>query len=210
MTDYKLNSRLGCVYWEEQKIIYMHNNKAATNSINRSLRQTLTRPDGKTNDFENRDDWLIFTFVREPWERVISCFTHNILQGKITGPLKSRGFVPGMTLPAFIKKVCDTSDLEADKHFVSQCYRLSDDEGRFIPNWIGIMERKKVVEDWDRLKREFKRRGIAPLKRLPWMKRRRKFRTLIPAKQLYSKKLQGMVRERFFEDYHRFDFGEKK
>ena len=207
MIDFKLNSRLPCLTWREQKLIYMHNNKAATNSINHALKSSLPKPDGKTSDYPTGEDWLIFTFVREPWERVISCYTHNILQGKITGPLKSRGFVPGMPFPAFVKKVCDTSDLEADKHFVSQTYRLSDDEGRFIPNFVGIMERKRVIEDWARLKRQFKRRGLAPLKLLPWRKRRRKFRTLIPAKELYSEKLRGMVRGRFFEDYHRFDFG---
>lgn len=202
MAKPKINARPKDRIWQQWRICYMHVNKAASNSINHALGRGLGKETTKMRAMEIREPekWLIFAFVREPWERIVSSYAHNIKQGKLTGPQKARGFKRDMTLAQFIDAVCAMKDWEMDKHMVPQAYRLSDDKGHLIPNWIGKMER--IEQDWPGIrKRLIARSGREVPYTLPWIKKRYYWRMEIPLEDLRSEDLWRRVRRRFAADY---------
>ncbi len=201
MASVRQNSRPSDIVWEGPKICYMHVNKVASNSLNHAMSHVLGANDKKRMGRSlDRDEWFIFAFVREPWDRLISAYTHNIKQGKITGPQKARGFVKGMTLADYIDAIVNTPDTECDKHYVPQSFRLSDDAGNVAPNWIGHIE--SMRDDWvslcDALSDRTGQDCHWPLR---WMKKRRHYRERIDAAEIESEHLKSLVKERYKRDY---------
>ena len=76
---------------------------------------------------------LIFTFFRDPVERLISCWRDKVrkpdLNNKyfVNGVAKSVqrfGFEPGQSFVSFVDRIAKIPDAEADHHFVSQVETL--------------------------------------------------------------------------------------
>jgi len=200
----KHNSRPKDVCWPQRKICFMHVNKVASNSLNHALPQILGKETEKKKGAElpTDEDWLIFAFVRDPWDRLLSAYTHNIIQGKVTGPQEARGFVAGMSLTDYVLKIMDTPDIECDKHYVPQAFRLGTDDGRLVPNWIGKME--KLPHDWVKLTDLLTERTGEDCKwPLRWMKKRKHYRQRIGV-DIDSDRLKELVKQRYLRDYQLF------
>ena len=198
----KKNSRPKDLYWSEPKICYMHVNKVATNTINHALQHVLGPEDGAQHAAGIRGkDWLIFALVREPWDRLISAYTHNIIQGKLTGPQKARGFTRNMTLSQYVKLIISLPVEDHDKHFVSQHFRLSNDDGDLVPNWVGKIE--TLPQDWVALCKLFSKRVDREVfQPLNWMKRRFHYRQRIPPEQRYNEKIKALALKKLYtKDY---------
>ena len=195
----KLNSRPKSVVWHEHKICFMHVNKAASNSINHAMGRTFGPPDEKVPAEILPHDYFIFSFVRNPWERIVSSYAHNIVQGKLTGPQKARGFTRRMDLPHFVGLIIETPDKLADKHTVSQTYRLANEDGEPIPSWVGKVE--NIGACWGNLSRMLNVRTGRHLEALPWMKNRSRFRDRIPPNDLTNMALRRSFELRFRPDY---------
>jgi chondroitin 4-sulfotransferase 11 len=107
-------------------------------------------------------DYFRFAFVRNPWARLCSCYLD-----KIVGPTLRRqefiladyGMKPGMSFDAFVRRVAQIPDANADEHFVSQVFALSH-EGRLAVDYVGRFE--NLPDDWDVL------RGRLGLPELSW------------------------------------------
>ena len=84
------------------------------------------------------DDLFMFTFVRNPWDRVVSAF--YFLQ-------QYRGKWEGMAFADFIKNVLKNQGVKADEHFRPQVKTFMCD-GEMIPGmFIGRFER--IQSDWN-------------------------------------------------------------
>ena len=83
------------------------------------------------------DDVLMFTFVRNPWDRVVSAF--HFLQ-------QDRGKYKGNTFQEFVKRDLKESGTEVDGHFRPQAPTFMCNGG-LIPNMVvGRFER--LQDDW--------------------------------------------------------------
>ena len=90
-------------------------------------------------------------FVRDPFERLVSCWRDKIRPSDQNGRSFEggvhRGFLRfgkrfwgGMPLSEFVMAVSTIPDEDANPHFKSQTSFLRDDHGRWLPTWLGSME----------------------------------------------------------------------
>jgi chondroitin 4-sulfotransferase 11 len=104
-------------------------------------------------------EYLIFSFVRNPWSRLVSTYQHKILEEKVTdGHYRDgvhRGFVKrgfpfraGMPFEEFADFVCALPDSQTEKHLKSQCHFLVH-RGLLVPGFIGRFE--TIARDWAEL-----------------------------------------------------------
>lgn len=161
----------GNILLEDYKIIYFPVAKVACSSIKKvfadllDLKYDLDDIDDSVHElnfpfvkkreiFSKRyDGYLKFAFVRNPWDRLFSCYKSKILhdpdhyirgftQGVFDGFLKyGDTFYAGMGFSEFVFSVREIPDKDADEHFRSQYLSLYDSNGTRLTNYIGKFER---------------------------------------------------------------------
>lgn len=104
------------------------------------------------------EEYLKFAFVRNPWDRLFSCYKSKVLQdpaeyvrgftdGVLDGLLEcSDRFHAGMSFADFVYTVMEIDDRYADEHFRSQYLTIYDREGRLLVNYLGYFE--ELNRDW--------------------------------------------------------------
>jgi hypothetical protein len=97
-------------------------------------------------------DYFKFAIVRNPFSRVLSCFSNKILKkpvnrgGFVNGVSKGLHlryggrFFGGMTLDEFMENVATIPDTEADAHFRSQWTFLADYDGKILTDYVAKFE----------------------------------------------------------------------
>ena len=96
-----------------------------------------------------REYWK-FCFVRNPWDRLVSCFTEKIERHSKAGlddegPDRQifpglDGFYPGMSFEAFALRICEIPDSLSDRHFKSQHLFVTDRKRRLLVDSVGRFE----------------------------------------------------------------------
>lgn len=167
---------------KEKKLIYINNPKVACTSLKSSLHNFLEKKTDYNEIHEQADrrgsvkkqlrineydKYHIFSFVRSPFQRLISCYENKYHSDKkylgmsiyklyfdtyLFGYLKEdQGFTK------FAEKVTKIPDFLADAHFKSQ-YATLYIKGRGLPDYIGKFE--NLAEDFEPLRRKY---DLAPL-----------------------------------------------
>ena len=153
---YRGDKRVGI--WRQQKLLYIRIPKSGNSSIMAALggakKARMSAPEILRLD----DSWTAFSFVRNPWSRLVSAFTQKagdsptsarvvdgIYQGFIDQGIPIRA---NMSFEEFCEVVCDIPDGKTDKHLCSQSSFLIYKKKPIVP-FIGKIER--MNEDWSRL-----------------------------------------------------------
>lgn len=165
------------VVLEEKKVIYIAMRKVACTSIKTSMLHMESNERNSVISHAVRDsgylygkldreaykDYFTFTFVRNPFERLISLYENKyhtdyelnkqnggrlMFDDYLLGYLqKDRGF------HSFVKRVCHIPDRLADHHFASQAFTI-DRMGQGIqPDYVGKFEH--LVMDYEPIRERF-------------------------------------------------------
>lgn len=157
-------------------------------------------------DTSQYGDYFKFTFVRNPFDRLVSCFVNklrepgrdskNYRDGVHLALTRYGCFRAGMSFHEFALAIVDIPDDQADRHFESQHRFVTDDEGTLLVDAVGRFER--LAEDFDRF---FAGRLGAQVE-LPHLLRSSRG----PFEGYYDDDLRNRVRERYAEDFELFGY----
>jgi hypothetical protein len=141
--------------WPEHRLLYLRLPKCGNSSVvaalaNPELRRL--RPAILSGSFE---DWTTFTFVRNPWSRLVSTYRQKVAAGATTSRLREgvfEGFresgIPvysGISFAEFCEMACSFPDQATEKHLQSQSYVLMH-KGAAVVKKVGRVE--TINEDW--------------------------------------------------------------
>ena len=148
------------------------------------------------------DGYFCFTFVRDPIERVVSCFANKFIRNKVPlpQPMRENGFAKDMTFQAFARRIAECGDDELDVHVRPQAAMLCH-EGEVVPNFVGKYE--DLDKHWRALRRALDDREDLKLpKRLP-VKNATKDETKETVYEALDE-VRELLRDRYTEDYRLF------
>lgn len=141
-----------------------------------------------------------FTFVRNPWDRIVSCWKDKV-------KYKERKFVgfnrwrigSSWSFEDFVKRIATISDQEANDHFRSQFYATSVG-GRSYLDWFGKIEQSS---DWAVLQDRIERQN-GRLDNLMVLNKGKD--ASIDYKQYYNDKTQILIAKRYNADIVTFGY----
>lgn len=205
-------------------IIYVTVPKAANTSIKHRLFKLYYDVDLSTSDessqrvhnnsygaacdkqfvIDNRDKYISFTFVRNPWDRTVSLYNNKIKSPNGRG---SRSIVKkhpelqiGMPFDHFIKqlKKIDVNDMvNTELHLRSQ-HTWTHDDGVQVPEFIGKVE--DIDEQWPNLCRQL---GLCDA---PLDKKNKSEQTKNSYKDYYNDETKQIIAEIYKTDIEIFNY----
>lgn len=205
----------------KHRFIYFYIPKVASTSLKRILSKNLLGLDtGKRVHcvyFEEvidvkggeYEDFFKFAFVRNPWDRIVSCYADKILHEDVTNNKYKNGvfrryerkfgntFHMGMSFESFVKVIHGIPDHEADRHFQSQHNFISDKNGRILVDFVGRFE--NLAEDYAHIARKC---GLADFV-LPHENRSKRANDY---RSLYTPETRRLIEERYQRDIELFDY----
>lgn len=216
LTKYRWYFYFPFIIFPKHKIAFLAIPRAGTSSLEHSLIPLVgTTLDLASNRYKNTfrhymlscsrreaatkySGYFKFTFVRNPWTRLYSCYLAKIRRSP-NRRLRHLGLDQCKTFEDFVMRVYDIPDEDADEHFMSQDYLLTY-KGNFLPDQIYRFE--TYVKDWEKLRLRLERQTGVKLLDLPHI-----FRTESrDYRRAYSTRLVDFVGERYRADCSRFDY----
>lgn len=155
-------------------------------------------------DHEYRD-YFRFAFVRNPWDRLLSCYRDKVVN-RGAEPLRvpagvDAEFYAGMPFAEFVDVVRRIPEKKANAHFRSQHLTVCDPAGEPMADFVGRFE--NLAEDFDRAAEGI---GVPGLK-LPGHNRSdpgardpRRYR------EFYDERLKNLVHARYERDVETFGY----
>lgn len=153
-------------------------------------------------------DYFKFAFVRNPWDRLVSCYSQKLVKGGagLRSPADAKiGFYTGMPFAEFVEAVSTIRDNQADRHFKSQ-YKVVCGRGKDNPimaDFVGHYE--NLAADFDVVA---ERIGGTHELQLPHLlsSKHRRHRRGRPYTEFYDDKLRDLVHERYLKDIEKFGY----
>jgi hypothetical protein len=142
-------------------------------------------------------DNFIFAFVRNPYERIHSCYKNKIEDVRNLGGrniFEKHGIDLDVSFEEFVRKVSVLPDHKSDRHFRSQAWFLTW-EGELLPSFVGKLE--SLADDWDVLQERF---GIAPPPQI-------NVSNVKPLPEM-STETKGLILKRYADDFKLFGYNE--
>ncbi len=152
-------------------------------------------------------DYFKFAFVRNPWDRLLSCYFDKVVRKKVPPKLLASAvgagveFYANMPFAEFVEAVHRIPDEKANPHFRSQHLTVCGPDGEPMPDFLGRFE--NLREDFDRVAQEIGEPGLE----LP--ERNRKYvskRGSRHHRDFYDERLKSLVHERYAKDVETFGY----
>jgi hypothetical protein len=218
-------ARQGNIAMHQYNAIYIFIPKVACSSIKLAIADLIGVPSPDQNNklafphkrnypyvkrnevCDKYESYFRFAFVRNPWDRVLSCYQNKIVgvrEGKF-GEIKlpvfmerdSNRFSLDMSFEEFVEVLMDIPDLKADGHYRSQHTFLEDDDGKMMANFIGRFE--SLNEDIKKIKLQIG----APEFHLPHVMKSKRDRIY---RKYYTNQTRALVEERYKRDIELFEY----
>ncbi len=145
---------------------------------------------------EQLEQYFKFTFVRNPFDRLVSCYVHKIKNSDIA-LRKNYYFFAKIkrqeSFESFVKKVARIPDIISDSHFQSQ-YSILHHRGEPLYDTIGKFEHLK--EDFEPIRQKY------GLQELPHIHNTKKG----DWRAYYTKELADIVYKRYRRDFSEFGY----
>lgn len=150
-------------------------------------------------------NYLKFGFVRNPWDRLVSCYFNKFRRGGPGLGLPDDDIdielYPGMSFAEFVEAVHAIPDESSNPHFKAQhTVFCPAGDGKLLADYVGRFE--NLSEDFDHVMREI---GVAGEIRLPH-KLRSASREGRSYAEFYDDRLKKLVHERFRNDVEMFGY----
>jgi dermatan 4-sulfotransferase 1 len=114
---------------------------------------------------ERRSSHFSFSFVRNPFDRLVSAYNNKIVENDhLSSAMQRMGLRLGMSFCGFLEILADTAEEELDVHLLPQSSMLCA-SGIPIPGFVGKME--AMAEHWKLLRRRMQQAGLPALGKLP-------------------------------------------
>ncbi len=108
---------------------------------------------------------FIFSFVRNPFDRLVSAYNNKLVENDhLSTAMQRMGLERHMPFQRFLEVVNETADADLDVHLLPQS-RILCANGTPVPDFIGQME--AMAEHWQVLRRRMRQAGLPPLGKLP-------------------------------------------
>lgn len=197
----------------EYKFIYYALAKTGSSSIKEHISNlTKKNPDQllmkRRQDYLKFPNYFKFTFVRNPWDRILSCYLNKIMKdpnfedknyahgiARFLQPY--RVFHGGMSFKDFVKAISKIDDKISNPHFRSQYYMLIDDQDKIIVDYVGKFE--SLSEDF---KKVAARCGL-PSSELPHINKTENRKNYT---EYYDEETIRLVAERYKKDIELFGY----
>lgn len=193
----------------QHNFIYFEVPKTGTSSLLSFLKNlgTIEQMQGQY-DFLNYPDYHRLAFVRNPWDRVLSCYRNKIKQDSnfqskyfANGVMKKfhrfNVFYAGMPFREFVQAVAKIPDRIADGHFASQYTRL------FQNNKLVITHLARFENYRDEVELFLKKVGIETDLKFPHLNQTARGNTYA---EYYNAETIRLVEDRYSEDIDRFGY----
>ncbi|MCF7914751.1 MAG: sulfotransferase family protein [Spirochaetaceae bacterium] len=154
------------------------------------------------------NDYFVFTIVRNPWDRLVSCYADLIrssskveddtINSRENLPLfkHGMGFRAQMPFDEFVEAVVSTPDRRSNRHFRSQYTFLTDGKGRLLPQFIGHFS--NLQDDFEKIKQQVNVHDL----QLPHVRRSSRS----DYREYYNNYLRKLVETRYEKDIALFNF----
>jgi chondroitin 4-sulfotransferase 11 len=153
-------------------------------------------------------DYFKFAFVRNPWDRLVSCYSQKLSDGKgdnigrrsnLSPSISGIELYNGMPFDHFVQAIHAIPDDKANSHFRSQCATICDEDGNIMADFVGHFE--TLEEDFRYVAGEI---GVPELQ-LPHLLRS-KNREGRSYSEFYDDRLAELVYERYTKDIELFGY----
>ena len=145
--------------------------------------------------FKDYKDYFTFSFVRNPYSRVISLYNDKVLNVRIDRELKRIGLERYMRFDNFVDIVTDQNYKRADKHIKRQCLLVPD-----YVDYIGKLE--SISIDFAKLMMKIDKHIELPYKELPFIGKT----SSVNYKKVLTKDIKNKISEYYNPDFERFNY----
>ena len=207
------------VIFPDYKLCYIAIPKAANSSIKQMLLPLIgihvDRPIGNVHNknsfpfqylakhslYRAREDYLIFTVVRNPWDRLVSHYNDKVCRNELHEPLKRFGlFYSHMPFEEYVEAVSSIEDKYADVHFMSQAYMIIH-AGHMLPHLVFRME--TLDRDWETISTIISRYTGVPIH---YVLKKANQQPHKPYQEYYTDKTRALVLQRYGRDVKRLGY----
>jgi len=157
-------------------------------------------------DHEYRD-YFKFAFVRNPWDRLVSCYVDKVLRKTVPPYMLASAaradveFYPNMPFAEFVETVCRIPDGKANGHFRPQHLTVCSPDGELMADFVGRFE--NLREDFARVAQEIGAPGLELPERNRKIVSKRGSRHY---RDFYDERLKNLVHKRFEKDVETFGY----